>query len=42
MGEQVKPELRFFGLATDGNTDLGSDGLPDIVVGSQGNIVVLR
>uniref|UniRef100_A0A3Q3BD51 VWFA domain-containing protein n=1 Tax=Kryptolebias marmoratus TaxID=37003 RepID=A0A3Q3BD51_KRYMA len=28
--------IRFFGQAIDGHLDLGDDGLPDIVVGSQG------
>lgn len=34
--------MRFFGQAIDGDIDLGEDGLPDIVVGSQGMAVVLR
>lgn len=34
--------LRFFGQAIDGGMDLGEDGLPDIVIGSQGAAVVLR
>lgn len=34
--------MRFFGLAIDGHGDLGNDGLPDVVVGSQGAAVVLR
>ncbi|XP_054460569.1 integrin alpha-D [Anoplopoma fimbria] len=42
MGQKIKPGLRFFGQAIDGNIDLGDDGLPDIVVGSQGAAVVLR
>ncbi|XP_044044763.1 integrin alpha-L-like isoform X2 [Siniperca chuatsi] len=42
MGQKIKPELRFFGQAIDGDIDLGEDGLPDIVVGSQGMAVVLR
>ncbi|XP_031723040.1 integrin alpha-L isoform X1 [Anarrhichthys ocellatus] len=42
MGQQIKPGLRFFGQAIDGDIDLGEDGLPDIVVGSQGSAVVLR
>ena len=36
------PELRFFGQAIDGDIDLGEDGLPDIVVGSQGMAIILR
>ncbi len=42
MGEKIKPGLRFFGQAIDGDIDLGEDGLPDIVIGSQGTTVVLR
>ncbi|XP_044044756.1 integrin alpha-D [Siniperca chuatsi] len=42
MGQKIIPELRFFGQAIDGGIDLGEDGLPDIVVGSQGMAVVLR
>lgn len=42
LGEKVEPELRYFGQAIDGETDLGMDGLPDIVVGSQGKAIVLR
>ncbi|XP_059184742.1 integrin alpha-L-like isoform X1 [Centropristis striata] len=41
-GLDIKPELRFFGHAIDGDFDLGEDGIPDIVVGSQGMAVVLR
>ncbi|KAM7418445.1 hypothetical protein PAMA_015863 [Pampus argenteus] len=41
-GQEIKPELRFFGQAIDGNIDLGDDGLPDIVVGSRGAVVVFR
>ncbi|KAF7666949.1 hypothetical protein LDENG_00083350 [Lucifuga dentata] len=42
MGWKIKPELRFFGQAIDGNIDLDEDGLTDIVVGSYGAAVVLR
>ncbi|KAM4584239.1 integrin alpha-M [Odontesthes bonariensis] len=41
-GETIKPGIRFFGQAINGRIDLGDDGLPDIVVGSQGAAVVLR
>lgn len=41
-GQTMKPVLRFFGQAIDGHVDLGDDGLPDLVVGSQGAAVVLR
>ncbi|KAM9314473.1 integrin alpha-M [Pholidichthys leucotaenia] len=40
-GKSIKPGIRFFGQAIDGNIDLSEDGLPDIVVGSQGFAVVL-
>ncbi|XP_076583745.1 integrin alpha-L-like [Chaetodon auriga] len=42
MGQKIKPGLRFFGQAIAGGIDLGEDGLPDIVVGSQSTAVVLR
>ncbi|RVE76583.1 hypothetical protein OJAV_G00009790 [Oryzias javanicus] len=41
-GNSFQPEMRLFGLAIDGHGDLGNDGLPDVVVGSQGAAVVLR
>lgn len=41
-GQKIQPELRFFGQAIDGDIDLGEDGLPDMVIGSQGAAVVLR
>uniref|UniRef100_A0A8P4G3Z1 VWFA domain-containing protein n=1 Tax=Dicentrarchus labrax TaxID=13489 RepID=A0A8P4G3Z1_DICLA len=42
LGQKIKPGLRFFGQAIDEDTDLGEDGLPNIVIGSQGTAVVLR
>ncbi|XP_034438382.1 integrin alpha-M-like [Hippoglossus hippoglossus] len=42
MGQEIRPEMRFFGQAIDGDIDLGEDGLPDILIGSQGMAVVLR
>uniref|UniRef100_A0A7N6B9M9 VWFA domain-containing protein n=1 Tax=Anabas testudineus TaxID=64144 RepID=A0A7N6B9M9_ANATE len=42
MGQRIKPGLRLFGQAIDGTIDMGEDGLPDIVIGSQGTAVVLR
>ncbi|XP_073333208.1 integrin alpha-L-like [Pagrus major] len=42
LGKEIQPGLRFFGQAIYGEIDLGEDGLPDIVVGSQGMAVVLR
>ncbi|XP_015231297.1 PREDICTED: integrin alpha-M-like [Cyprinodon variegatus] len=41
-GADFEPGLRFFGQSINGDIDLGDDGLPDIVVGSQGAAVVLR
>ncbi|XP_056891585.1 integrin alpha-D isoform X1 [Takifugu flavidus] len=40
--QNIQPKWRFFGQAIDGGIDLGADGLPDIVIGSQGAVVVLR
>ncbi|XP_037328342.2 integrin alpha-D [Pungitius pungitius] len=42
MGQDITYGLRFFGQAIDGYMDLGEDGLPDIAIGSQGTVVVLR
>ncbi|XP_040043368.2 integrin alpha-M [Gasterosteus aculeatus] len=42
MGQDLDSGLRFFGQAIDGDMDLGEDGLPDIAVGSQGAVVVVR
>ncbi|XP_068444941.1 integrin alpha-D [Clinocottus analis] len=42
MGQKIKSGLRFFGQAIDGDIDLGEDELTDIVVGSQGTVIVLR
>lgn len=41
-GAEFHPGLRFFGQAIHGDLDLGDDRLPDVVVGSQGAVVVLR
>ncbi|KAK5866566.1 hypothetical protein PBY51_020749 [Eleginops maclovinus] len=42
IGHKINPGLRFFGQSIDGDIDLGEDLLPDIVLGSQGMVVVLR
>lgn len=42
MAETINSQLQFFGQAIDGMIDLSGDGLTDIVVGSRGNVVVLR
>ncbi|KAL3995845.1 TBC1 domain family member 20 [Sarotherodon galilaeus] len=41
-GKEVTPGIKFFGQAIDGAIDLGGNGLPDIVIGSQGAAVVFR
>ncbi|XP_008292527.1 integrin alpha-X [Stegastes partitus] len=40
-GARIDSGMRFFGLAIDGDIDLGEDKLPDIVIGSQGTAVIL-
>ena len=35
-------ELRQFGVALDGTEDLNGDGLPDIAVGTDGRVAILR
>ncbi|GAA6225884.1 integrin alpha-L-like [Lates japonicus] len=42
MGQKIKSGLRFFGQVIDGDIDLGEDGLPRILIGSQETAVVLR
>lgn len=42
IGWEINPGLRFFGQAIDGIIDMEEDELPDIVIGSQGTVVVLR
>uniref|UniRef100_A0A4W6DAY2 VWFA domain-containing protein n=1 Tax=Lates calcarifer TaxID=8187 RepID=A0A4W6DAY2_LATCA len=42
MGQKIKSGLRFFGRVIDGDIDLGEDGLPRILIGSQETAVVLR
>ncbi|XP_045903225.1 integrin alpha-L-like [Micropterus dolomieu] len=42
LGQKIKPGMRFFGQAIDGDVGPGEDGLPNIVVGSQDMAVVLR
>uniref|UniRef100_A0A669CPS3 Integrin alpha-L n=1 Tax=Oreochromis niloticus TaxID=8128 RepID=A0A669CPS3_ORENI len=41
-GKEVTPGIKFFGQAINGAIDLGGNGLPDIVIGSQGAAVVFR
>ncbi|XP_061882703.1 integrin alpha-D isoform X1 [Entelurus aequoreus] len=41
-GQKIKPGIRFFGQAINGNIDLGEDDLPDLVIGSYGAAIVLR
>ncbi|KAJ6657261.1 hypothetical protein lerEdw1_002628, partial [Lerista edwardsae] len=39
---QIGPGLVYFGRSVAGGLDLTQDGLPDIAVGSLGNLIVLR
>uniref|UniRef100_A0A6I8PCS1 Integrin subunit alpha L n=1 Tax=Ornithorhynchus anatinus TaxID=9258 RepID=A0A6I8PCS1_ORNAN len=41
-GIQVSPGLQFFGRSIHGVMDLGTDGLTDVIVGTRGQVVVLR
>ncbi|KAK7930751.1 hypothetical protein WMY93_007146 [Mugilogobius chulae] len=42
LGEKVRPGLQFFGQSIDGSSDVGNDGLPDLLIGSRGAAVVLK
>uniref|UniRef100_K7FB32 VWFA domain-containing protein n=1 Tax=Pelodiscus sinensis TaxID=13735 RepID=K7FB32_PELSI len=41
-GAQFPSRLHYFGQAISGGTDLTGDGLPDIAVGAQGQVLLLR
>ncbi|XP_074812914.1 integrin alpha-X-like [Natator depressus] len=41
-GSQFPSRLHYFGQAVSGGTDLTGDGLPDIAVGAQGQVLLLR
>ncbi|XP_074854282.1 integrin alpha-M-like [Carettochelys insculpta] len=41
-GSQFPSGLRYFGQAVSGGTDLTGDGLPDVAVGAQGQVLLLR
>ncbi|XP_050812655.1 integrin alpha-M-like [Gopherus flavomarginatus] len=41
-GSQFPSRLQYFGQVVSGGTDLTGDGLPDIVVGAQGQVLLLR
>uniref|UniRef100_K7GHG1 VWFA domain-containing protein n=1 Tax=Pelodiscus sinensis TaxID=13735 RepID=K7GHG1_PELSI len=41
-GAQFPSRLHYFGQAVSGGTDLTGDGLPDIAVGAQGQVLLLR
>ncbi|XP_074854396.1 integrin alpha-D-like [Carettochelys insculpta] len=41
-GSQLPSGLRYFGQAVSGGTDLTGDGLPDVAVGAQGQVLLLR
>ncbi|XP_053883489.1 integrin alpha-D-like [Malaclemys terrapin pileata] len=42
VGSQFPSKLHYFGQAVSGGTDLTGDGLPDIAVGAQGQVLLLR
>uniref|UniRef100_A0A8D0GM34 VWFA domain-containing protein n=1 Tax=Sphenodon punctatus TaxID=8508 RepID=A0A8D0GM34_SPHPU len=42
VGSQFPSGLRFFGQAVSGGTDLTGDGLTDVAVGAQGQVLLLR
>nr|XP_042710009.1 integrin alpha-D-like [Chrysemys picta bellii] len=42
VGSQFPSRLHYFGRAVSGGTDLTGDGLPDIAVGAQGQVLLLR
>ncbi|XP_039375161.1 integrin alpha-X-like [Mauremys reevesii] len=42
VGSQFPSRLHYFGQAVSGGTDLTGDGLPDIAVGAQGQVLLLR
>ncbi|XP_039390008.1 integrin alpha-D-like [Mauremys reevesii] len=41
-GSLFSSRLQYFGQAVSGGTDLTGDGLPDIAVGAQGQVLLLR
>ncbi|CAM4571178.1 unnamed protein product [Caretta caretta] len=41
-GSRFPSRLHYFGQAVSGGTDLTGDGLPDIAVGAQGQVLLLR
>ncbi|CAH2308234.1 integrin alpha-M-like [Pelobates cultripes] len=41
-GRQVSSGLMLFGRSMSGNLDMSSDGLPDLAVGSNGNVLIMR
>ncbi|XP_052053938.1 integrin alpha-L isoform X1 [Apodemus sylvaticus] len=41
QGTQVSPGIRWFGRSIHGVKDLGGDGLADVVVGAEGQVIVL-
>ncbi|KAM9146704.1 integrin alpha-D-like isoform 1-T2 [Pangshura tecta] len=42
VGSQFPSKLHYFGQVVSGGTDLTGDGLPDIAVGAQGQVLLLR
>lgn len=41
-GSQLSPSLQYFGQSLSGGQDLTLDGLVDLAVGAQGQVVLLR
>ncbi|XP_075034841.1 integrin alpha-M-like isoform X2 [Mixophyes fleayi] len=41
-GRQVSKEIMFFGRSIAGNLDMTQDDLPDLVVGGEGQVLILR
>ena len=41
-GSQLSPTLQYFGQSLSGGQDLTHDGLVDLAVGAQGQVLLLR
>ncbi|XP_068100173.1 integrin alpha-M-like [Hyperolius riggenbachi] len=41
-GEQVSSGIKYFGRSLSGNQDMTQDNLPDLVVGGEGRVLVVR
>ncbi|XP_042329492.1 integrin alpha-X-like [Sceloporus undulatus] len=42
QGSRLTNRLHYFGQAIDGGSDLTGDGLPDVAVGAEGQVLLLR